>query len=62
MDDVTLVLCSKCEGMGYRSWDECVDHHRRDYETRSEECRFCEGSGRRWQTVSTRYTAFRNTK
>ena len=59
MDEITLVLCKKCDGHGRRFWDELVDYHKREYVEHSEECKCCEGSGRRWQTVTTTFKAYK---
>lgn len=57
-EEVTIVLCSKCEGRGKLTWSEVVDYHKREYETYSEDCRFCSGSGRRWKSVTTKYEPY----
>lgn len=56
--EATLMLCDKCQGKGYRSWDECVNYHKREYDTHTETCHFCKGSGRRWQIVTTSYEPY----
>jgi DnaJ-class molecular chaperone len=40
-----IVLCSKCEGWGYTTHEECVDYHKCIYETRKTECIRCNGNG-----------------
>lgn len=54
----TLLLCSRCEGKGYRVWDELVNHHKGEYDTHTETCHYCGGSGRRWEIVVTSYEPF----
>lgn len=56
--EVTLLLCDKCQGKGYRFWDELVNYHKSEYETHSEICPFCKGSGRRWKTITTSYEPY----
>lgn len=41
-----VVLCDLCHGYGFQSKDECVDYHKREYETSRWPCRRCEGDGR----------------
>jgi len=41
-----IVLCPTCNGSGQTSYEECVDYHKRDYETIYETCKRCDGTGR----------------
>lgn len=42
-----IVVCNACHGTGRETREECVDYHRRDYETVDVgPCHLCEGSGR----------------
>lgn len=42
----TVELCTKCKGSGIYSWDELADYHKREYNTFSNTCPNCNGSGR----------------
>ena len=41
-----IVSCNQCEGTGYRTVDELVDYHKREYATEHKTCRKCQGDGR----------------
>lgn len=46
-----VVLCDRCHGYGFQARDECVDYHKREYETSRWPCRHCEGDGRLIQST-----------
>jgi len=58
MKKVELILCVKCSGEGVIQWDELVDYHKNDYETHTEPCKACNGSGRLVKTIETTYKPF----
>jgi len=41
-----IVLCPSCKGSGQSSYEECVNYHKREYETIYETCKRCDGTGR----------------
>lgn len=41
-----VVLCDKCKGRGTVERDELKDYHKREYNTWTEACKPCGGSGR----------------
>ena len=45
-----VIICDQCEGTGIRSWNECTDYHKGDYETYHETCKKCDGTGRIFKT------------
>lgn len=38
--------CTKCKGSGIYSYEDLVDYHRREYDTKHEKCDRCDGNGR----------------
>lgn len=38
-------ICVDCNGLGIVYWDELADYHRRTYNTKSKDCKRCEGYG-----------------
>jgi DnaJ-class molecular chaperone len=43
---VEIILCSTCKGSGQTSYEECVNYHKREYDTIYKTCYNCKGSGR----------------
>lgn len=41
-----IILCSPCKGRGEVSFEECVDYHKREYDTVWKKCINCDGYGR----------------
>ena len=41
-----IILCASCKGTGKKSYETCVDYHKREYETVYETCIYCDGKGR----------------
>jgi len=52
---VEIILCDHCKGSGQTSYDECVDYHKREYETIYETCYACKGSGRLKKITSVKF-------
>lgn len=42
----TIELCERCKGEGIVYWEELVNYHKGEYDTHSNVCQECEGSGR----------------
>jgi len=43
---IEIILCRTCKGSGQTSYEECVDYHKREYDTIYKTCYNCKGSGR----------------
>lgn len=54
-----IELCHKCEGKGYTTYDECVDYHKREYETHFVKCHFCDGYGRVLKMTTIKYLPYK---
>lgn len=50
-----IVICPSCNGRGYKTYEECVDYHKREYETIKTVCDICDGSGRLNKIVRTTF-------
>lgn len=47
-----VVICNSCKGSGTHHCSELTDYHRREYDTWTEECSTCKGSGRLTKVVT----------
>lgn len=43
---VEVVICKKCNGMGYIYDSKMIDYHKREYDTIKTDCVICGGKGR----------------
>lgn len=41
-----IILCQLCKGLGKTRHEECVDYHKREYDTIFKTCIACDGKGR----------------
>jgi DnaJ-class molecular chaperone len=57
-----VILCSNCGGLGVKHYQELTNHHKGEYETTTEPCRTCEGSGRMIRTTRVVVEPYRETK
>lgn len=55
METHNIILCKTCKGTGNITWDECVNYHKREYETYSRVCERCDGKGRVIEIITTTY-------
>ena len=55
-EETEILLCLECNGVGTKSHEVLIDHHKGDYETRHELCRLCKGQGRIRKTTTTEVT------
>lgn len=53
-----IILCPTCKGKGQTSYEECVDYHKREYDTHYQTCTHCNGSGRLKKITSITYEKF----
>lgn len=57
----SIVICDHCKGKGVVDCSELVNYHRGEYDTWTEECWQCEGSGRKEETITTVHAPFKPT-
>jgi len=60
MKEVEIVLCPDCKGKGEIHTDILIDYHKRDYDTKVETCKRCNGSGRLRKITEVKYEAFKS--
>jgi|NOAtaT_6_FD_contig_91_709617_length_2473_multi_2_in_0_out_0_3 hypothetical protein len=58
--EVKIILCGTCKGTGKTSYEECVNYHKREYDTIFKTCYNCKGSGRLKETTTVEIEPFIN--
>ena len=51
--ETSIVICDRCDGVGYLGHNLVVDYHKRLFKTEWHDCYACNASGRLRQTVTT---------
>jgi hypothetical protein len=53
---VKIIICTRCEGLGYRTERITTDYHRGEYAVVKHACRPCDSRGRLMQTTTVTYS------
>lgn len=54
-----LILCPNCKGWGFKAFEECIDYHKKEYNTIEKTCLRCKGDGRLLKTIQVTLEAYK---